>query len=212
LRYNFRRLKLNIFTRRSYDRIHTRLPDKENNRPKSNKTKIRTRPGQKEFPKENNKIPLPLKEDINPQMPGPVDEKYTEHYDTEIIIFEEIYYELRKFPDPVEINYKSEGIQKYKDGDYISALEDLSIAIEEDSNDNELYYYRGLVELKIQLFEEALNDFNKYIKYFFFEPEGYFQRGLAKFYLDEKMEAKRDFEIAADMDHKIAISILKRFY
>ena len=109
-------------------------------------------------------------------------------------------------------NYKSDGIEKYKEGEYLDAFDDLNAAIEEDTTDYELYYYRGLVELRIHLYEEADVDFTKYLEYFFYEPDGYFQRGLSKFYLNEKEAAKKDFQIAADMDHKMAISILRRFY
>ncbi len=133
-----------------------------------------------------------------------------------MIIKEPIYFDSPNRPapiiDPVKPNYKSDGIVKYKDGDYTGALEDLNAALEKDSNDYELYYYRGLVELKIKFFEEVKVDLSKYLEYFFYEPDGYFQKGLAKFYLNEKEEAKEDFQIAADMDHKMAISILKRFY
>jgi hypothetical protein len=67
-------------------------------------------------------------------------------------------------------------------------------------------------EIKVQLYDEALKDLNHYLQFIFYEPDGYFQRGLAKFYLGKKNEAKEDFIIAADMEHKIAASILKRFY
>jgi hypothetical protein len=42
--------------------------------------------------------------------------------------------------------------------------------------------------------------------------EGYFQRGLAKFYLREKINALEDFQTAAEMGHKMSAFIIKNFY
>jgi tetratricopeptide (TPR) repeat protein len=205
-------LQINIQAQRNpnnkeRERIENRIPQKEERRP-GDVSGNPQRHKQTEYPK-NPVPPPPANDNINPQMPGPVDEKFIEHQDIEIVIVEEVYYEPIEFPD---VNFKLEGIQKYKDGEYPEALEYLTIAIEADTNDYELYNYRGLTELKIHFYEEAENDFTKYLEYFFYEPDGYFQRGLAKFYLTEKEEARKDFEVAADMGHKQAISILKRFY
>jgi tetratricopeptide (TPR) repeat protein len=193
------------------DRLKTRLPSIDD------KTKPRERPEEKEKIKEKNPPP-PIKEK-KPEQKHPIKPvRPIVEYPPKvgICIIEKPFYNIDDSYDPkpefIKPNYKSDGIEKYKDGDYIGSLEDLNIAIEEDSNDTELYYYRGLVELKIQLFEEAKNDLTKYLEYFFYESDGYFQRGLAKFYLNEKDEAREDFQIAAEMDHKLAISILKRFY
>jgi len=204
-------LPLNSFAQREPksripdDRLKNRLPLKGDEKP-------RERPGEKENPpiKKRENIPIHHKPPERPphtKIPtdGGCKLPVVIYYpiDDDIIIPE---------PDVIKPNYKLDGIQKYKDGDYNSAFNYLNIAIEEDTNDYELYNYRGLVELKLQFFEEAKNDFTKYLEYFFYEPDGYFQRGLAKFYLNEKEDAKSDFQIAAEMDHKMAISILKRFY
>jgi tetratricopeptide (TPR) repeat protein len=188
--------------RNTDDRIKTRLPSGDE----------RYRPVKQEPPKVKDPIPVyPIKEKFYPQRPGPIDDLHKQPV-IEVIIIEEIYYEPPEPFVPINYNYKLEGIQKYKDGDYLNSLEDLNIAIEEDSTDYELYYYRGLVELKIHFYEEAEEDFTKYLEYFFYEPDGYFQRGLAKFYLNEKEEAKGDFKFAFEMGHKLAGSVLKRFY
>jgi tetratricopeptide (TPR) repeat protein len=195
------------------DRIQNRLPNKNGTkRPGGNETVIRERPNQTQIPKIKN----PDSPTVNPvQTQSPVIEN--QPIEGVCVLEKEIFYTIDidvyvPYPEYTEINFKQDGIQKYEDGDYLTALEYLTIAIEEDSNDYELYYYRGLVELKIQLYEEAEEDFDKYLEYFFYSADGYFQRGLAKFYLTEKAEARKDFEIAADMGHKQAISILKRYY
>jgi len=115
------------------------------------------------------------------------------------------------FPEIIIIDYKLSGIEKFKDGDFKTAIEYLTSA-SIDSNDYEIFYYKGMSEIKLQLFEDALEDLDYYLEFIIYEPDGYFQRGLAKFYLSNKSKAKLDFIIAADMGHKQAVSILKRFY
>lgn len=187
------------------ERINTRLPISDN----------QTRPREKERPQIKNPT-RPIKVKDKPIPPNETVHPPAENIPSYgICIVEEIHYSVDIdiiIPEPVIPNYKLDGIAEYKEGDYVNALKDLTIAVEEDSNDYELYYYKGLTELKLHFYEDAENDFSKYIEYFFFEPDGYFQRGLAKFYLNKKENAKEDFEIAADIGHKMAISILKRFY
>ncbi|OGU73789.1 MAG: hypothetical protein A2V93_02855 [Ignavibacteria bacterium RBG_16_34_14] len=190
------------------DRIKTRFPIND-------QTKPRERPGEKEKIKEKNPNP-PIKEKKPPDEHWYQPPEYPP-IDGICIAPKIISYPIdgdMYVPEPeiTKPNYKLDGITKYEDGDYWKALDDFNIAIEEDSNDYELFYHRGLVEMKIKFFEEAKEDFSRYLIYVFYEPEGYFQRGLAKFYLSEKEEAKEDFQIAADMGHKMAMSILKRFY
>lgn len=115
-------------------------------------------------------------------------------------------------PENVIINYKLSGKEKLEEGDYEKAIEYLTQAIWLDSNDYELYYFKGITEIKLQFYKEALEDLDYFLEYIIYEPDGYFQRGLAKFYLNKKAEAKEDFLIASEMEHKMAISILKRFY
>ena len=104
-------------------------------------------------------------------------------------------------PDLIKPNYKADGISKFEDEDYWNALDDFNNAIQEDTSDYELFYHRGLTEMKLQLFDEAEKDFSRYLIFDFFNPDGYFQRGLARFFLSEKEKAKEDFLIAADMGH-----------
>jgi tetratricopeptide (TPR) repeat protein len=115
-------------------------------------------------------------------------------------------------PVPEKPNYKLDGIEKYKQEDYWEALVDLNIAVEKTPDDSDLYFYRGMVEMKIKLFEEAKEDFDIFLEYKFYEPEAYFQRGLAKFYLNERDDALKDLRIAADIGDKRAALIIKRYY
>jgi|SRR5690554_4461744 len=196
-------------TKKGDDRIEKRFPGNDQKPPNRSGSQDLQRHKQTEYPKyknppqQNENVGIPIH---NPQ---PDYEPPVETVIVETVIIEH-------FP-PVEPefiipDYRVEGIQNYKDGNYKDAIEYLTTAIEADTNDFELYYYRGLSELKIHFYIEAVDDFSKYIDFFFYEPDGFFQRGLAKFYLFEKEKAKEDFEIAAEMGHKQAISILKRFY
>jgi tetratricopeptide (TPR) repeat protein len=104
------------------------------------------------------------------------------------------------------------GLAKLDDLDYIGALADFNNAIEDDTSNYKLYYYRGLALLNLKDYIESIKDFNIYLKYFFYDMEGYFQRGLAKFYLREKINALEDFQTAAEMGHKMSAFIIKNFY
>ncbi len=104
------------------------------------------------------------------------------------------------------------GLAKLDDLDYIGALMDFNNAIEDDTSNYKLYYYRGLALLNLKDYIESIKDFNIYLKYFFYDMEGYFQRGLAKFYLREKINALEDFQTAAEMGHKMSAFIIKNFY
>ncbi|MGE5810140.1 MAG: hypothetical protein ACM339_01465 [Ignavibacteria bacterium] len=104
------------------------------------------------------------------------------------------------------------GLAKLDDLDYIGALVDFNNAIEDDTSNYKLYYYRGLALLNLKDYIESIKDFNIYLKYFFYDMEGYFQRGLAKFYLREKINALEDFQTAAEMGHKMSAFIIKNFY
>ncbi|HSR19226.1 MAG TPA: hypothetical protein VLM39_14115 [Ignavibacteriaceae bacterium] len=104
------------------------------------------------------------------------------------------------------------GLAKLDDLDYIGALMDFNNAIEDDTSNYKLYYYRGLALLNLKDYIESIKDFNIYLKYFFYDMEGYFQRGLAKFYLREKINALEDFQTAAEMGHKMSAFIIKKFY
>jgi tetratricopeptide (TPR) repeat protein len=115
-------------------------------------------------------------------------------------------------PIPEKPNYKLDGIEKYEQEDYWGALSLFNIAVEETPDDSDLYFHRGMVEMKIKFFEEAKEDFDIFLEYKFYEPEAYFQRGLAKFYLNERDDALKDLRIAADIGDKRAALIIKRYY
>lgn len=194
----------------SDDRLEKRIPGKTGSqRPRGDEKIQKQRPEQTVIPKEKNKIPF---ENEPPQNPHP---EFPEYYPEHPVCYDP----PPARPNPhrpktpeIIIDYKDSGIENFKEGEYDIALEYLTIAVESDSEDYELFYYKGVTEIKLLLYEEALKDLDYYLEYIIYEPDGYFQRGLAKFYLDEKFDAKADFEIAAEMDHKLAISILKRFY
>ena len=65
--------------------------------------------------------------------------------------------------------------------------------------------------MKLQLFDEAEKDFSRYLIFDFFNPDGYFQRGLARFYLSEKEKAKEDFLIAQIWVTRVQFQFLNDF-
>ncbi|HVO72397.1 MAG TPA: hypothetical protein VMT35_00110 [Ignavibacteriaceae bacterium] len=121
--------------------------------------------------------------------------------------------EINNPKEPEEpLSHIKSGLAKIYDLDYTGALEDFSYAIEKDTSNYKLYYYRGFVFLNLKDYIKSIKDFDIYLKYFFYDDEGFFQRALAKFYLGEKIEALEDFQTAADLGHKKAEAIIKKFY
>jgi tetratricopeptide (TPR) repeat protein len=151
-----------------------------------------------------------IQEPIKENPPVYEDEIYSE-VPVEVVI-EYIYLPV-KLPEKVSIlSQKQEGKINYENQEYFKALANFNNAIQQTPEDYELFYYRGLTELQIKMFEDAKEDFLYYMEYKFFDPNAYFQLGLAKFYLNEKADAKEDFLVAAQLGDKRAEIILKRFY
>ena len=63
------------------------------------------------------------------------------------------------------------------------------------------YYNKASLEIKLNRNEEALNDFNEYIKREQ-EPLGYFERGKLFYNLGRNEEACKDFETSLKLGNK----------
>ena len=73
--------------------------------------------------------------------------------------------------------YKDLGQYAYENDDYDNALEDLSRAIDFETDDAEVYYLRGLVYVSKEENENAFKDFDKAIELKFDSAELYYNRG-----------------------------------
>jgi hypothetical protein len=102
------------------------------------------------------------------------------------------------------------GVLRYQMGDYLGALEAFNKALEENpsSSDFMLYAYRGNTKSKMGLHNEAIAEFDKAI---LLRPgrivdypnwvRNFFNRGVAKFYLNNTNGACEDWKKAYDLGY-----------
>jgi tetratricopeptide (TPR) repeat protein len=87
-----------------------------------------------------------------------------------------------------------------KRGDNESAIADYSKAIEINPNDAMTFYNRGVAYQKKEHHEKAISDFTSAIRLQTRYPEAYLNRGVAYMTLNKTLEARKDFEKAAEQD------------
>jgi tetratricopeptide (TPR) repeat protein len=109
-------------------------------------------------------------------------------------------------------DYKALGNFQFDGEDYFSAIESYEKALERDTSDYSLYYQIGLTQIALERYPDAIHNFTDYINSVINNGRGYFQRGLAKFYLGNKDNALNDFLIADKLNVEDAKPILKRYY
>jgi tetratricopeptide (TPR) repeat protein len=112
------------------------------------------------------------------------------------------------------------GMLRYQIGDYVGALEAFNKAFEENpkTDDFMLYAYRGNTRSKMGLHREAIADFDRAIilrpKRVIDYPNwirNYFNRGVAKYYLNNSSGACEDWKKAYDMGYGSAGEYLNDF-
>lgn len=112
------------------------------------------------------------------------------------------------------------GILRYQIGDYVGALDAFNKAIAEnpETNDFMIYSYRGNTKSKSGLYYEAIADFTKAIE---LKPtkvidysnwvKNYFNRGVAKFYLENLEGACEDWKKSYDLGYGSASEYLNEY-
>jgi hypothetical protein len=115
-------------------------------------------------------------------------------------------------PIVIDHNYKELGLSQYKQGKYYEALESFQLASAKDTLDYLLYYYMGTTEIELERYDDAVIDLTIFIDNIIENREGFYQRGLANFYLGNKDAAFDDLIIANKYQVDGAKVILKRFY
>lgn len=129
------------------------------------------------------------------------------------------YVELEKATTAYDANYQW-GVLRYQIGDYIGALEAFNKAFEESpkTDDFMIYAYRGNTRSKMGLHTEAIADFDKALalrpKKILDYPNwirNYFNRGVAKYYLNNGTGACEDWKKAYDLGYGSASEYLIDF-
>ncbi len=112
------------------------------------------------------------------------------------------------------------GILRYQIGDYVGALDAFNKAIAEnpETDDFMIYSYRGNTKSKSGLYYEAIADFTKAIE---LKPtkvidysnwvKNYFNRGVAKFYLENLEGACEDWKKSYDLGYGSASEYLNEY-
>jgi len=93
-------------------------------------------------------------------------------------------------------------------GDLAGALEQYTLAIEDDSTSSMAYFNRAFVKRKMNEYEGAILDYTMAIK---FKPNyqiAYNNRGIVYMLLGKKEEACADWKTAAEMGYPNAIKLL----
>lgn len=111
-------------------------------------------------------------------------------------------------PDKAFENFYNWGILKYQMGDWPSAIDffNQALSIRPNTNDFLIYSYRGNARSKMRLFNDAIDDFDKALD---IKPEeimeysnwvkNYFNRGVAKYYLNDLDGACKDWNRALEL-------------
>jgi tetratricopeptide (TPR) repeat protein len=110
------------------------------------------------------------------------------------------------------VDYKTLGKKQFDDEDYFNAFDSFQLALAGDTSDYSLYYQLGITEIELGRYVDAIHSLSKFIKSVTYNGMGYYQRGLAKFYLGKKDKAFSDFQIADELNVEDVKLILKRFY
>jgi hypothetical protein len=127
--------------------------------------------------------------------------------------------ELDKVITAYDSNYNW-GLLRYQIGDYLGALEAFNKALEEDPSTDDflIYSYRGNTRSKMGLHSTAIADFDKAIslrpKRIIDYPNwirNYFNRGVAKYYMDNLTGACEDWKKAYDLGYGSASEYLMDF-
>lgn len=90
-----------------------------------------------------------------------------------------------------------EGLLKFLDRDFINAKVLFSEVISLDPSNYESYYYVGVCNIKLNVFKEAISNFDKVIELNSKYAKAYYNRGVAKFHLSENESGCLDFRKAA---------------
>lgn len=122
--------------------------------------------------------------------------------------------------DNVYASHYNWGMLRYQIGDYISAEEAFSKALIENprTDDFMIFAYRGIARTKMGLYCDAIDDFDRAIA---LKPsrvedyanwtKNYFNRGVAKYYIDEREGACADWLQAYDLGYGSADEYLLKY-
>jgi tetratricopeptide (TPR) repeat protein len=101
--------------------------------------------------------------------------------------------------------YKERGDDKYALEDYMGAIADYTIAIQEKSTNDSAYFKRGWAKFEINDYQGALADYTKAANLSPLDWTCYYRRGVTKNCLNDYEGALLDFEHAIKLDKDIVM-------
>ena len=113
-------------------------------------------------------------------------------------------------PPPVPENLSA--MELFSSGDYWEASRAFTRWLVNNPYDISALFYRGRCYIELEWYGFAIEDFNLVIDLDSVYADAYYYRGLAWFFRNEKELAQINFEIAYELDHKIAGIILKKYF
>lgn len=95
--------------------------------------------------------------------------------------------------------------------DYQSALNDYNVILKINK-----YFYpalkgRGIAHINLEMYREAILDFNQLLEFDNTDPSIYYHRGLAKMYLSEIYGACMDFLMSSERGYLEAEKAIKKY-
>lgn len=115
------------------------------------------------------------------------------------------YYEMpAMYMDKIYLN---RGTAYYFYGNFIKAEEDFRRAVESNPRSSAAYHSWGMLKYEEQLYEEAINYFNKSLLYQENNAIAYYNLGMAYYQLGEKKDACHNFNQSCILENKNACKI-----
>lgn len=112
------------------------------------------------------------------------------------------------FPDRAEAHFYH-GQILFESGHYLKALVSFNRCLEMETNDPRFYAARGLTYLATSTYRYAINDFGMALDLDPKNHEVWFQKGMARWYANEREGAKADWEKAARLGSGMAAKKLE---
>lgn len=155
--------------------------------------------------------PVPLRPDPVCYAPEPVIVEIVEEYpERDRIILTPT--ESNYLDDALYLTTKQSAISNFNIEEYLSAINQLTDAINEDPFDAELFLYLGRCYIGLSEYEDAIKHLTTAIKLDSLYDEAYYYRGLAKYYAGKRNEASEDLIEARNLNNEQAAVILRKYF
>ncbi len=102
------------------------------------------------------------------------------------------------------------GHRNYELGEYKIAIDYFERALQQDSNNPEIYYLMGVCKSQIQLNKQAIIDYNKALELDFSFAEVHFEKGYSLFMLGKLEEAILAYDKAVSLRPENAVAYVNR--